>query len=281
MTDALAFGRFRLECELARQPGRSVHRATDVAQDADVLVALKILDLSFDTGAAAQRRFDREVAALQRLRHPGIVPLHAAGLQGRRAWIATRFIEGGDLRERITPGRPAADPLAVLGAVAGVAEALGAAHRQGVLHRDIKPANVLVQKPGDRLLLADFGLAGLHDGSRTQTGVLSGSPVYMAPEVLAGAAPSVAADLYALGALLYEWLTGQPPHRGTSLGELLRAAARDPVPAASANAPGLPADADRLIAACLARTPAARPSDATALAQALAAAARPRAARGP
>jgi serine/threonine-protein kinase len=285
--------RFRVRRFVAEGGNAWVFEVEDPTQPG-VGLALKLLKPDAAQGAELAR-FLAEIEKLVRIQHPNIIRVHDRGQDAATGchFYTMDFVDGGTLADvRIErAGDPEATRVArrgatieeVCGYFVGVLAALARLHGQErpILHRDIKPANVLVQAPGERLLLADFGIAALHDGARTQTGVLAGSPVYMAPEVLAGAAPGVASDLYALGALLYEWLTGQTPHRGASLGELMRAAARDPVPAASGHCPGLPPEADRLIAACLARSPAARPSDAAALAQALAAAGRSPVARAP
>ena len=282
-----AFGRFRLEAELARQPGRVSYRAVDL--DDGGIVALKVIDLVGDRAGRAllARRFERETAVLRALRHPGIVRIVGAGSGAfagsdaassaerkgpgiERAWVATRFVEGGELLGWLA--RPGGGTRAqrALRAASQATAALAHAHRHGVLHRDVKPANVLVEHAGGQVVLADFGLAAWHDAARTQTGLLPGTPTYMAPEVLAGAAPSVAADVYSLGATIYHALTGRPPHRGATLGELFQAVARQPVAPASTEVPGLPGEVDRLLQDCLASTPARRPRHLGELSQAFA-----------
>jgi eukaryotic-like serine/threonine-protein kinase len=147
-----------------------------------------------------------------------------------------------------------------------VALALAHAHRQGVVHRDLKPANVLVHWPSDTVKLADFGLARAADALQTGTGLVPGSPAYMAPELLAGAVPTPQSDFYALGVMLFELLEGQRPHDGHSMGELLRQVAQQTAPDLHALRPELPQPLTDLVARLLAKAPAERPADGAALA---------------
>jgi serine/threonine-protein kinase len=151
-----------------------------------------------------------------------------------------------------------------------LARALAHAHAQGVVHRDIKPGNVLFDLPTGRLKLMDFGIAGLADLQRTRTGVVLGSPAYMAPEQLAGAAADARSDLYSLGVLLFELLAGRLPHEQASLGELLRAVAREPAPDLCLLRPALSPALAAVVAQALHKQPARRPADSLALADALA-----------
>jgi serine/threonine-protein kinase len=259
--DPAAVGPYRLEAVLARGPLGATYRA----RGADgVAVALKVLDLGATPDAP--RRFEREAAIVARLRHPAIAAGLGHGRDGAQGWIATEYVASGDLRRRLAAGPETLAPGAILRLGARLAEALDHAHRAGVVHRDVKPGNVLVDLDTDRVQLVDFGVAALHDALRTRTGVLAGTPAYMAPELLAGAAPDAAADVYALAATLYEWIAGRPPHRAASLGELLRQVAQSPVRPPSHWRPGVPAPCDAVLLAALAREPARRPRRAADLA---------------
>jgi serine/threonine-protein kinase len=259
-----AVGPYRLEAALARGPLGATYRARDAH---GVVVALKVLDLGATPDAP--HRFEREAAIVARLSHPAIAAGLGHGRDGALGWIATAYVASGDLRRRLAAGPETLAPGAILALGARLAEALEHAHRAGVVHRDVKPGNVLVDLDADRVQLVDFGVAALHDALRTRTGALAGTPAYMAPELLAGAAPDAAADVYALAATLYEWIAGRPPHRAATLGELLRQVAQVPVSPPSHWRPGVPAACNAVLIGALAREPARRPRTAAAFAAAL------------
>lgn len=217
-----------------------------------------------------RERFLRESTAAARLRHTGIVRCHDTGIegQGERAfgWIAMEWVAGSDLSRYATAPRLLPEPL-VLELAAQAAEALAYAHAQGVVHRDLKPANLLFNPVKGQLKITDFGCAHLSDAERSRSGVLAGTPVYMAPEQLTGAPVDGRCDLYALGVVLFELLTGRLPFDpSASLGELLQAVAKaPPVPLASLR-PDLPPALAGLVERLLAKRPADRPADGQALA---------------
>lgn len=220
------------------------------------------------------QRIVREAATLRRLAHPGIVRVHRAGQSGGRPWLLMELLGGTDLVRYTRPARLL--PEAVVARVGErIARALAHAHGQGVVHRDLKPANVIVDWEADRVVLTDFGLAAVAGAERTRTGLVLGSPAYMAPELLAGAPADAASDLYALGVLLYQMLTGELPFDAPALGELLRRIAAEPAPDPAARHPGVPAPLAALVRALLAKSPARRPPHALALADSLAALAAP------
>lgn len=257
---------------LVRAIGQGAHGAVFLAQDPQgrLTVALKVVALPPGAGLpAASDAFLRGAQTARRLRHPGIVRLHAAGVDGHWGWLAMQPVPGSDL-SRYTHGPRLLPEALVLKLCGRVAQALAYAHQQGVVHRDVKPANVLVDWPSDSVKLADFGLARAEDSAQTGTGIVPGSPVYMAPEQLAGAAASARSDLYALGVMLFQLLTGRLPHDGASMGELLRRVADDPVPDLRQLRPDLSPSLADLLARLMARRPAERPADAHAAAQELA-----------
>jgi serine/threonine-protein kinase len=236
------------------------------------LVALKLLGLQAGDAVAlaeARSRFRREAEIAQRLLHPDIVETYEAGADGAQAWLAMELVAGVPLARYAPASRLLPEPV-VLEVVHRVALAVAHAHRAGVIHRDLKPANVIVDWPTRTVKLADFGIAHLLEASNTATGLLLGSPAYMAPELLAGARPSVASDLYALGLMLFELLTGERPHDEESLGELMRRRHHEPAPDVREVRPTLPRELAELLASALAQRPAARPADAESFAQRLA-----------
>ena len=181
------------------------------------LVALKMI-LDGQGNRAALARFHGEEDAIARLQHPHIVQIYAVGEQEGVAYFAMEFCAGGTLARRLSAGP--LTPRAAAGLVEALARALHAAHRAGIVHRDLKPANVLLTADGTPKI-TDFGLSKRldEDSGQTHTGVVMGTPSYMAPEQASGEASRVspAADVHALGALLYECLAGRPPFRGASM----------------------------------------------------------------
>jgi eukaryotic-like serine/threonine-protein kinase len=234
-------------------------------------VALKvILDARHDS-ARYQSRFQAEATSLARLQHPNIVQIHEIGKQRERSYLTMEFVDGGTLAEHLA-GRP--QPLKTAAElVQTIARAVQYAHEQGVVHRDLKPANVLLAKGKDEGSLvpkvADFGLARcIDEPGMTQSGEVLGTPSYMAPEHAASqgknAGPMV--DVYALGAILYEALTGRPPFRGeTALETLDQVRSSDPIPPHRLR-PGMPRDLETICLKCLHKDPARRYSGAGALA---------------
>ncbi len=229
-------------------------------------VALKLVPLPATADAGAVRAaFLAAGEVARRLQHPCIVAVFGAGIEGSLGWLAMEPVPGGDLGHHSHAGRllPAA---LVLRAAERVAEALAYAHRHGVVHRDLKPANVLVDWPSDTVKLADFGLARAADTVQTGTGLVPGTPAYMAPEQLAGAVPTAQSDLYSLGVMLFQLLCGRLPHEGHSMGELLRQVAHEPAPDLRALRPELPVELAALVAGLLAKRADRRPADGDALA---------------
>lgn len=251
-------GNYRLECLIGSGATAEVWRAVDLAGGATV--ALKRMPLGAgDT--LLRERFAAEAAAARRLEHPDIARVFAAGVDGGTGWIAMELLPGVPLDRHTRPGHrlPMAHAIAV---GARVAAALAHAHSQGVVHRDVKPANVMIDAASGRVALTDFGVASLVDGERTRTGLMLGTPAYMAPELLAGGPASAATDLYAFGVLMFELLAGRRPHEAATLGELLRRVATEAAPPLAGLRPEVPTAVATLVAALLARAPAERPRNA-------------------
>lgn len=222
----------------------------------DRLVALKVIAATGD--AAAPARLLKEARSAAAIQHPHVVAVHEVGQGDTGAFIAMEYCEGGDLRARLQPGPLAPRAVAALGVK--LAAAVASAHDAGVLHRDLKPSNVLLTAAGEPKL-SDFGLSGSITGQaseHTRTGVLAGSPSYLAPELLAGGTAAPATDLYGLGAILYESATGRAPFTGDSPAAVLaQIGSVEPVSPRKLS-PALPADLETIILKCLEKDPAAR-----------------------
>lgn len=220
-----------------------------------------------EAATQARQRFADEARHAMALVHPNIVATYAAGLQGELAYIVSEFFAGPSLARYAQPEHRLPEQ-AVLDIAAQLADALAHAHRAGIVHRDVKPANALFDPATRRAALTDFGLARAFDAQASRSGVMIGSPAYMAPELLAGHPPDARSDLYALGVLTYELLAGRPPFPAGSMGALLRAVAQEPPPPLGTLRPDLPPDTaatlDSVLAPLLAKDPALRPGDASA-----------------
>ena len=219
----------------------------------------------------AQRlvRFQREGQITAGLDHPGIVRVHAAGVEAGVPWLAYELIEGARELSQVLPGLGLAERVAL---IEQVAEALGHAHARGVVHRDVKPQNVLVDADG-RARLVDFGLGAVDGLTRlTETGALLGTPLYMAPEQYdPGLGPTgPPSDVWATGCLLYLALTGRAPFDATTLLGLIAQVCRAPVPPPHALAPEVPPALEAVCLRALERDPARRYPTGTALAEDLA-----------
>jgi serine/threonine-protein kinase len=257
---------------LLRRIGQGSHGTVYLAQDERLgnTVALKVVPLPAGSDApASATAFLRGAEAARGLRHPGIVLLHAAGLDGPLAWLAMEAVSGIDLARYTVPSRRLPE-LLVVRTIERVALALDHAHRHGVIHRDVKPANVLVDWAAATVKLADFGLARVDDGLQTDTGIVPGSPAYMAPEQLAGAVPTARSDLYGLGVTLFQLLTASLPYEAASMGALLRQVSEAPVPDLRRLLPEAPPELAGLTSRLLAKRAADRPADAAAVALELA-----------
>ncbi len=269
-TGAMSLPDYEILDELGRGGMGVVYRARQ--RSLKRVVALKMLT----AGPRAEReqlsRFRAEAAMIARLRHPGIVPIFEAGEYEGRPYFTMEYVEGGSLAQRLaaTP----LEPRAAAQLLESVARAIQYAHEQGIVHRDLKPSNILMTADGAPRV-ADFGLAKSlaadeSDSSatwRTETGAVLGTPAYMAPEqAVAGKKVGPPGDVYSLGAILYECLTGRPPFRAPSVLETLeQVRSVEPLPP-SRLAPGLPRDLETICLQCLQKDAARRYGTARALA---------------
>jgi len=256
-------GHYELLGEIAAGGAGVVYRAHQV--DLDRTVAIKLLRAGQLASDDEVRRFRAEAETAGRLVHPDIVPIYEVGTHEGRHFISMRLVEGTSLdqcREAYRDARKAAR------LVARIAHAVDHAHRHGVLHRDLKPANILIDVDGAPVV-ADFGTAKRLDGGDglTLTGAVIGTPTYMAPEQASGCDVTVATDVYALGCILFELLTGRPPFAGDSLVEVLRRVREDAPPPLRSLRPELPRDLATICHTCLHKETARRYASALELAR--------------
>lgn len=221
-------------------------------------VAIKVLDPHLAGNAAARKRFAREGRAAAAVVHEQIVPIHAVNEQQGLPYIVMQYVPGRSLQQRIDQDGPLA--LAdVLRIGLQTAQGLAAAHAQGLVHRDVKPANILLENGIERVLLTDFGLARTMDeASLTRSGVIAGTPQYMAPEQARGETVDLRTDLFSLGSVLYAMCTGHSPFRAeTTMGVLHRICHATPRPIQAFN-PQVPLWLSAIISRLHAKQPAKR-----------------------
>jgi eukaryotic-like serine/threonine-protein kinase len=259
--DVLA-GRYRIDAPIGAGGMASVYRARDLRLDRDVAVKVLLPNLAADPVLA--KRFDREARALAAAAHPNVVNVFDVEpgdpATGREPFYVMELCGGGSLAERLA-GRGRLPPGEVATIVAAVADGLADLHRRGFVHRDVKPHNILFA--GDHPKLADFGLARPADRSEltalTAAGATVGTLGYLAPELLGSARATPASDVYALGVVAFQCLTGQLPRAAGSVTELVESHAR-PAPLMSAVAPEVGTGFDGPLSAALDSNPKARPA---------------------
>ena len=217
-------------------------------------VALKVLAPQLAEDERFRERFVRESRLAASLDHPNVIPIFEAGASGADLFIAMRYVEGTDLRTLLHEGG-ALEPERAIAIVRQVAAALDAAHEQGLVHRDVKPGNVLLARQrgseaGEHVYLSDFGLTkrSSSDSGITGTGQFVGTLDYAAPEQFKGGTPDARTDVYSLGCVLFECLTGRPPFTSENDAGLMYAHLQEPPPSVTADRPELPQEIDGVIA---------------------------------
>ena len=262
----MKIGRYEILDEIGQGAMGTVYRARDPLIERTVAIKTVSIAQLQQEGADAESRFLREAQSAGRLSHPNIVTIYDVGETEGLAYIAMEYLSGATLRDLMNKGPMPLD--LALDTVTQMAEALAFAHEHGVIHRDIKPSNVVVTGKRGHIKLTDFGIAHLANSEQTQTGQMLGSPRYMSPEQAMGREIDGRSDIFSLGAVLYEMITGQYAFDGDSLPTILyRVINEAPAPAMSLR-PQLPAGLASLLTRMLDKNSQARP-DARALVNAL------------
>lgn len=260
----LVDGRYEVVQRIARGGMATVYLAVDRRLDRDV--ALKVMHPHLAEGRAGAdfvARFRREARAAARLTHPGLVGVYDQGVDGDTSYLTMEYVDGVNLRRHLSE-RGSLSVGEALGVAEQVLDALGAAHRAGLVHRDVKPENVLMATDG-RIKVADFGLArAVTEVTSTTTGTVFGTVAYLSPELVVRGESDAGTDVYATGVLLYEMLTGTQPFTGETPIQIAFQHVNNDVPAPSdaEDASWLPVEVDELVGALAAREPDDRPADA-------------------
>jgi len=260
-------GRYSLERELGRGGMGVVYLAREVRLDRPV--AIKLLPPSKTADPNLRERFLREARTAAKLSHPNIIPIHAVEEIGEFVFFAMAYVDGETLTERVRRRGPMA-PSEAARVLRDVAWALAYAHGQGVIHRDVKPDNILLEQATGRVLVADFGIAGVVAGAGgLVAGEIVGTPEFMSPEQALGEAVDPRSDLYSLGIVGYFALSARLPFEAEKATDVLAKQVTEPAPPLAAASPGVPRRLAQAIDRCLAKDPAERPEGTAALAEQL------------
>lgn len=257
---ALLDRRYRVDAKIATGGMSTVYRGLDLRLDRPV--ALKVMDSRYANDTQFLARFQLEARAVARLKDPGLVPVYDQGIDAGRPFLVMELVDGGTLRELLHERGPM-PPYAVAAVLRPVLSGLACAHRAGLVHRDVKPENVLISDNGE-IRLVDFGLVrAFAEAGITSTSVILGTAAYLAPEQVTTGAATPRSDIYAVGILAYELLTGTTPFTGDNQLAVAYQRVDCDVPAPGSKIGGVPPEFDMLVARAAARQPELRYADAS------------------
>ncbi len=245
-------GRYKIISEIGQGAMGVVYKAVDPIIDRTVAIKTINLNLSKAELEEYEARFQQEIKAAGRLNHPNIVTIYDVGKTEQVAYMAMEFLEGQELKDMIASGNlPPADM--VVDIIAQVADGLSFAHQQDIVHRDVKPSNIMVMK-NMLAKITDFGIARLPNSAvKTMTGLILGSPRYMSPEQVIGKAIDARSDIFSLGVVLYEALTGVAPFDGDNVNAIMYATVNTTPPPPSAHNRAVPPMLDLIVAKAMAK----------------------------
>jgi serine/threonine-protein kinase len=263
---ALLDGRYLVEAKIATGGMSTVYRGTDTRLDRPV--ALKVMDARYSGNGQFLSRFQLEARTVARLKDPGLVAVFDQGLDGQHPFLVMELVEGGTLRELLRERGPM-PPHAATAVLRPVLGGLAVAHRAGLVHRDVKPENVLISDDGE-VKLADFGLVrAVAQAGITSTSVILGTAAYLSPEQVSSGTAGPGSDVYTMGIMVYELLTGTTPFTGDNALALAYQRMDNDVPPPSHAIVGVPPQFDRLVLRATRRDPRERYADAQEMGAAL------------
>ena len=246
-------GKYEVVAKIGQGAMGEVFRAHDPVLNRDV--AIKRISAGLDTDEMVRKRFEREAQSAANLSHPNIITVYELGKDGEQLFMAMELLDGIDLKHALTGRKMSLDEK--LGVMEQICEGLAFAHAHEIVHRDLKPANIHIL-PSGKVKIMDFGLARLSSSEMTTTGMVMGTPHYMSPEQVRGAKADARSDIFALGCVLYEILTGRKPFDAESMHAVLfKIMQEEPVPLHEA-APGTPEALVQVVERSLAKDPAER-----------------------
>jgi eukaryotic-like serine/threonine-protein kinase len=246
-------GRYKVISEIGQGAMGTVYKAVDPIIDRTVAIKTINLNLSRQELEEYEARFQQEIKAAGRLNHPNIVTIYDVGKTEAVAYMAMEFLEGQELKDIIASGKLLAAE-GVVDIIAQVADGLWFAHQQNIVHRDVKPSNIMVLK-GNIAKITDFGIARLPNSAvKTMTGLILGSPRYMSPEQVIGKTIDNRSDIFSLGVVLYEALTGVAPFDGDNVNAIMYATVNTTPAAPSSHNRAVPAMLDLIVAKAMAKT---------------------------